>query len=126
MSDKVQIIVLEAGLAILALVGAVMSQNIVARLCHCISFALWIVCIVLVMKKREKEKKTSTEVTACHWCGGTNSKEVGIFSDGTERILTVYDDGTLLGRPFVFERSVSYCPVCGRKIGDTACSERKS
>lgn len=52
----------------------------------------------------------------CDYCMDIHPARDCVLPDGTERILVVYPDGTFLGKPFVYERKIRFCPVCGREV----------
>lgn len=52
----------------------------------------------------------------CDYCEDISPASDCVLPDGTERMLVSYDDGTFLGKPFIYERKIKFCPMCGREI----------
>ena len=52
----------------------------------------------------------------CDYCMDTSPYTNCVLPDGIERMLVSYPDGTFLGRPFIYERQIKFCPMCGREI----------
>lgn len=56
----------------------------------------------------------------CDYCNDPHPARDCVLPDGTERMLIVYDDGTFIGKPFVYERNIRFCPMCGRELAYNA------
>ena len=54
----------------------------------------------------------------CDYCNDQHTARDCVLEDGTERMLVVYDDGTFLGKPFIYERNIKFCSMCGRKLSN--------
>lgn len=54
----------------------------------------------------------------CSYCNDIHPARDCVLEDGTERMLVVYDDGSFLGKPFIHERKIKFCPMCGRKLNE--------
>ena len=66
----------------------------------------------------EWESTRNKKKNSCKYCHNDDMCPARdcVFEDGTERFLMVYDDGTFLGKPFIHEREINFCPMCGRKV----------
>ena len=52
----------------------------------------------------------------CEYCNDPHPARDCVLPNGLERLLVVQDDGTFLGKPFVYHRKINYCPNCGAKM----------
>ena len=52
----------------------------------------------------------------CDYCEGIHPARDCVSQDGTERFLVFYDDGTLMGKPYIYERKIKFCPMCGKEL----------
>lgn len=52
----------------------------------------------------------------CDYCEDIHPARDCVLADGTERMLISYNDGTFLGKPFIYERKIKFCPMCGREL----------
>lgn len=59
------------------------------------------------------EEKLNIE---CDYCTDIHPARDCVLSDGTERMLVVYPNGIFLGKSFIYERQIKFCPMCGREI----------
>lgn len=55
----------------------------------------------------------------CDYCENISPAKDCVLHDGTERMLVSYPDDTFLGRPFIYERQIKFCPMCGKEINRT-------
>jgi hypothetical protein len=63
-----------------------------------------------------ENSRSKKENALCDYCYEIHPARDCVSQDGTERFLMSYDDGTLLGKPFVYERKINFCPMCGKKL----------
>jgi hypothetical protein len=58
----------------------------------------------------------------CDYCNDPHPARDCVLPDGIERFLVFYNDGTkLLGKPFIYERQIKFCPMCGRDVTANVC-----
>ena len=62
------------------------------------------------------------EDAECEYCNDPNPARDCILPDGIERMLVAYPDGSIFGKPFIHERNIRFCPMCGKpcreSVGD--------
>ena len=59
---------------------------------------------------------TVQELDGCEYCNDPHPARDCVLPDGTERFLAGFEDGTFLGKPFIYERKIKFCPMCGRRL----------
>lgn len=56
------------------------------------------------------------EGQGCEYCNDPHPARDCVLPNGLERILVAQDDGTFIGKPFVYHRKIKYCPYCGARM----------
>ena len=60
------------------------------------------------------------KTVGCEYCNEDNIHPARdcILPDGIERMLVVVDNGTFMGKTYIHERKINFCPMCGRQVVD--------